>query len=190
MRKVRVGLLYLSTILLIGGFVHSINILQEAIGADIDTEISENLVNISSYIDQSWDDLNVYSGIYISGDRQDDDGNWIGTVIVSGGRYPITVGEGEDEVLIGHEYVAMAYSGGTGKANAWVKVPGKVPAHDEAGPGDADVDVDDPDVPDNMSAYDETELFIIGAGNRTMKSSAALSANGARVRVGYIIKGI
>ena len=173
---------------LVGGFVLVGTLLPKAIGANISFTISGPTSNLSWDPGADWDNHNVYSGVYISADRIGNNGSVIGSLSVSGGRYPIF---NEDGLLTDHEYVASAYAGGAkGRANAWVQVPDNERAHDQNPNGDEDVNWNNPNIPDSMSASDSCVRWEWGTGLRSMAGSAAHSAEGARVTIGFSASGI
>ena len=188
MPKFKPQALLVIALLLVGGFVLGSTILPNAIGANISFTIDGPASNLMWDPGADWDDHNVYSGVYISADRIGNNGSVIGSLSVSGGRYPIF---NEDEELIKHEYVASAYAGGAkGMANAWVQVPGEGIAHDQEPGRDAAVNWNDPDIDSSMDASDSCVRWEWGAGLRSMAGSAAHSAEAARVTIGFSASGI
>lgn len=188
MQRLKSKALLAIALLLVGGFVLAGTLLPKAIGADISFTINGPTSNLSWDPGADWDDHNVYSGVYISADRIGNNGEVIGSLSVSGGRYPIF---NEDEELTNHEYVASAYAGGAkGQANAWVEVPGNGRAHDQRGRGDAPVNWNNPNIDSSMNASDSCIRWEWGAGLRSMAGSAAHSAEGARVTIGFSASGI
>lgn len=182
MRKLKSKSLFAIALLLLSGFVLGGTLLSKAIGANISFTIDGPASNLWWDPGANWDNHKAYSGVYIYASRIGNNGEIIGTLGVSGGRYPIF---NEDEELTKHEYVACAYAcGAKGRANAWVQVPGKGKAHDQGGPGDAPV------INSCMDASDSCIRWAWGAGLRSMSGSAAHSAEGARVTIGFSASGI
>lgn len=177
MQRLKSRALLTIALLLVGGFVFGGIVLSTAIG-DVGFQFSGSLSNLNWDPGAGWDNPNATASCYAMADYLDADGNVIGTLSVSGSRSP----SGENHVS--YSASASAY-GANGSANAWVRVPGKGIAHDQGGPGDSPVNWNDPNLPDGMSAWDSCRRNKHGVGLRSMSASAALSANGARVRVGF-----
>ncbi|MYB94082.1 hypothetical protein F4054_17875 [Candidatus Poribacteria bacterium] len=175
-------------LLLICGCVLTVTMLSKAIGANISLTIEGPTSNLWWDPGADWDNHHVYSGVYVSADRIGNNGEVIGTISVSGGRYPIF---DEDEVLTDHEYVASACAGGAkGNANAWVEVPGKARKHDQGGIGADAVNWNNPNIPNSMSASDSCVRWEWGTGLRSMFASASHGAEGARIVLGFNASGI
>lgn len=179
----------LAALLLISGFVFAATVLPNAIGANIEFIIEGPVGNLYWYLDDDWDNHKAYSGIYISGSRLANNGETIGQMVCSGGRYPIFDQDGE---LTHHEYVASAYAaGGEGHADAWVEVPDNGTTEDQGGAGFDPVNWNDPNVDDNMSASDSIVHSEKDTGTRSMSAEASYEAVGdARVTVGFSASGI
>lgn len=181
----------LAALLLISGFVFAATVLPNAIGANIEIIIDGPAANPWSYVDDTWDDHEVYSGIYIGAGRIGNNGEIIGLLSVTGGRYPIWGQRGQDWIVTDHEYVASAYAGGAkGSADAWVQVPQNDRAHDQQGAGFAPVNWNDPNMDSGMDAYDSTVLWAWWAGHRSMEAEAAHDAEDAIVTIGFSASGI
>lgn len=188
MQRISSKTLLTVALLLIGGYALGGIILPKAIGANISFTIKGPASNLSWDPGADWDDHNVSSSIYIMADRIGNNGNIIGTLSVSGSRSPIF---NEDDELTDHSYTASASAyGAKGKANALVQVPGKEVAHDEVKGADAAVNWNNPNIPDGMTAWDSCIRWEWGTGLRSMKGSAAHSAEGARVTIGFSASGI
>ena len=193
MKKIRTNPQLAIAVLLIGGFILAGTILPNAIG-DPTVEWTRDAENISESEDIDIDFENGRGSAYvsISGERLDDNGNQVGYVYVSAGA---SLDAGNQEVT----YWANANSGvvgcdenqnpHTGMANALVKVPGNLTAHDLGGEGDSLVNAC---CTSSMSAYDSNTLGFVGLGNRVLRASAAISVHGhgPRIRVGVIVRGI
>ena len=180
-QKVRTQTLLAIAFLLIGGFALGGIVLPTAMG-NVSFDFSGPYSNLNWDPGADWDDADASPSCYAMADYLDDDGNVIGTFSVSGSRSPT-----------GNEVVYSASAsvyGADGMANAWVSVPKKNPQHDQGGRGDAPVSWNDPNLPDGMTASDTNTLPKNGVGGRTMIASAALSANGARVRIKFTASGI
>ena len=182
MRKLKSKALLTIALLLVGGFVLGGVVLSTAVG-NVEFQLDGPLANLNWDPGAGWDNANLVASCYAMADYLDDDGNIIATLSVSGSRSP----SGENHVS--YSASASAY-GANGSANAWVQVPGKGITHDQGGAGDDPVDWNDPNLPDGMSAWDSCVRNKHGVGLRSMSASAALSANGARVRVGFTASNI
>lgn len=180
-QKVRTQTLFAIALLLVGGFVLGGIVLPTAMG-NVTFQFSGPFSNLNWDPGTGWDNANSTASCYMMADYLDADGNVIGTLSVSGSRRPT----GND---VTYSASASAY-GADGNANAWVQVPGNGRVHDQGGAGDAPVNWNDPNLPDGMSAWDSCVRNKHGVGLRSMSASAALSANGARVRVGFTVAGI
>lgn len=190
-QKIRTQTLFAIAFLLIGGFVLGNTIIPKAIGANISFTINGPASNLMWDPGADWDDHNVYSGVYISADRIGNNGSVIGSLSVSGGRYPIWGQVGQDWVVTDHQYVASAYAGGAkGKANARVQVPGEGVAHDQRGPGEHPVNWNNPNVDSSMDASDSCIRWEWGTGLRSMLGRATHRAEGAAVIIGFDASGI
>lgn len=190
MPKFKPQALLVIALLLVSGFVLGSTILPNAIGANISLTIEGPTSNLMWDPGADWDDKRVYSGVYVMADRFGNNGDYIGSISVSGGRYPIFDPE-DDKKLIKVEYVASAYAGGAkGVANAWVQVPGKGIKHDAVPGRDADVNWNDPNIPNSMSASDSSVRGEFGVGQRSMSAGAAHGAEGDRITLGFNASGI
>ena len=182
MQRLKSKALLATVLLLVGGFVLGGIMLPTATG-NVIFHFSDGLANLNWDPGAGWNNANSSASCYAAADYLDANGNIIGTLGVSGNRSP----SGENKVL--YSAYASAY-GANGRANAWVQVPGKGKSHDQGGAGDDPVNWNDPNLPDGMSASDSCVRNKHGVGLRGMSASAALSANGARVRVGFTASGI
>ena len=182
MQRLKSKALIRTVLLLVGGFVLGATVFPTAIG-NVSFTFSGPYSNLNWDPGADWDDAGASPSCYAMADYLDDDGNVIGTFSVSGSRSP----SGENNV----KYSASAsVYGANGNANAWVQVPGKGIKHDQGGAGDDPVSWNDPNLPDGMSASDSCIRNKHGVGLRSMSASTALSANGARVRIGFTASGI
>ncbi len=123
---------------------------------------------------------------YAGASRIDDDGNILGYISVSAGweKFPETneiyYWAGAGSTVVGNDENGNP---NRGMANAWVRVPGENPKHDQGGRGDTEV-VAGPNPPDPMQeASDWITKPLNQAGNRSMTASAALSADRGRATI-------
>lgn len=131
----------------------------------------------------SYDEETLDGSVWVSGSRIDDEGNEIGGVSVSGG-VEVNI---DDNNNVSASYWAYASSyvsdGNIGRGNAWVKVPGKPKSYHAYGPGDFWVD-------SLYSAEAWDDNTMANPGGRVMSAGAALSIQGARIRVEFEVSGI